>query len=97
MVKLALLARLEAKPGKEQEVAAFIKGALSLANQEADTINWYAFRIGPSTFGVFDTFEHEKGRQAHLGGPIAKALMEKAPELLSRPPVIEQIELLAVK
>ena len=97
MVKLALLARLEAKPGKEQEVADFIKSALPLAEQEPATVSWYALRLGPSTFGIFDTFETEEGRQAHLGGEIAKALMANAPELLTQPPVIEQVDLLAVK
>jgi quinol monooxygenase YgiN len=97
MEKLALLARLEAKPGKEQEVADFIKSALPLAEQEAGTIRWYALQIGPSTFGIFDSFEGEEGRQAHLGGEIAKALMAKAPELLAKDPVIEQVSLLAVK
>jgi quinol monooxygenase YgiN len=97
MVKLALLARLEAKPGKEQEVADFIKSALPLAEQEPATVSWYALQLGPSTFGVFDTFESEDGRQAHLGGEIAKALMAKAPELLAQPPVIEKVDLLAVK
>jgi quinol monooxygenase YgiN len=97
MVKFALLARLEAKPGKEQEVADFIKSALPLAQQEAETISWYALQIGPSTFGIFDTFENEEGRKAHLGGQIAAALMAKAPELLAIAPVIEQVDLLAVK
>ena len=97
MVKFALLARLEAKPGKEQEVADFIAGALPLAQQEPGTVSWYALRIGPSTFGIFDTFETEAGREAHLGGEIAKALMAKAPELLALPPVIEKVDLLAVK
>ena len=97
MVKYALLARLEAKPGKEEEVAQFIKGALPLAQDEKDTVSWYALRIGPSTFGIFDTFETEDGRKAHLGGKIAQALMAKAPELLAKEPVIEQVDLLAVK
>ena len=97
MVKFALLARLEAKPGKEQEVADFIKSALPLARQEAETISWYALQIGPSTFGIFDTFENEEGRKAHLGGQIAAALMAKAPELLAKDPVIEQVDILAVK
>ena len=97
MVKLALLARLEAKPGKEAEVEAFLKGALPLAQAEADTAQWYALKLGPSSFGIFDTFEAEEGRQAHLNGPIAAALMANAAELLSVPPVIEQVELLAVK
>ena len=97
MVKYALLARLEAKPGKEQEVADFIKSALPLAQQETETVSWYALQIGPSTFGIFDTFENEDGRNAHLGGQIAAALMAKAPELLAIPPVIEKVDLLAVK
>lgn len=97
MVKFALLARLEAQPGKEQEVADFITSALPLAEQEPDTVSWYALRIGPSTFGIFDTFETEAGREAHLGGEIAKALMAKAPELLATDPVIEKVDLLAVK
>jgi quinol monooxygenase YgiN len=97
MIKFALLARLEAKPGKEQEVADFIKSALPLAQQEAETISWYALQMGPSTFGIFDTFENEEGRKAHLAGPIAAALMAKASELLAKAPVIEQIDVLAVK
>lgn len=97
MVKLGLLARLEAKPGKEQEVADFLKGGLALARQEPGTVSWYGLQLGPSTFGVFDTFEDEAGRDAHLGGPIAKALMEKAGELLARDPVIEKVDILAVK
>lgn len=97
MEKFALLVRLEAKPGKEEEVAAFIKSALPLAEQEPGTVRWYALKLGPSTFGIFDTFEAEEGRQAHLGGEIAKALMAKAPGLLAKDPVIEQADLLAVK
>lgn len=97
MVKLALLARVEAKPGKEEEVAAFLRSALPLAESEPGTISWYAFRIGSSTFGIFDTFNDETGRQAHLSGPIAAALMAKASELLAKPPVIEQLDLLAAK
>ena len=97
MEKLALLARFEARPGKENEVSEFIKGALALAQNEAATIRWYALQLGPSTFGVFDTFADESGRQAHLGGPIAQALMAKASELLAAPPQIEQVSLLAVK
>ena len=97
MVKFALLARLEAKPGKEKEVADFIKGALPLAQNEPDTVQWFALQLCRSTFGIFDTFEHEEGRRAHLGGEIAKALMAKAPELLAKDPVIEQVDLLAVK
>lgn len=97
MVKLALMVRLEAKPGKEQEVAEFIKSALPLAQAENQTISWYALQFGPSTFGIFDTFENEEGRNNHLGGQIAAALMAKAPELLAKDPVIEKVDLLAVK
>jgi quinol monooxygenase YgiN len=97
MVKFALLARLVAKPGKEQEVADFIKSALPLAQQETETVSWYALQIDQSTFGIFDTFETEEGRKAHLGGQIAAALMAKAPELLASDPIIEQVEILAVK
>ncbi|MGA8876098.1 MAG: antibiotic biosynthesis monooxygenase [Candidatus Korobacteraceae bacterium] len=97
MVKLALLVRLEAKPGKEEEVAEFLRSALPLAQGEPGTVSWFAFRIGASTFGIFDTFNDEAGRQAHLSGPIAAALMAKAPELLAQPPIIEKLDLLAGK
>src|SRR5579862_1410554 len=97
MEQLVLLARLEAKPGKEKELESFIKGALPLAQNEAKTVRWYALQLGPSTFGIFDTFEAEEGRQAHLSGPIAKALLAKADELLATPPQIEPVTLLAVK
>lgn len=97
MVKLALLARVEAKAGKENEVENFLKSALPLAEEEKETISWYALRLGPSTFGIFDTFEAEEGREAHLKGKIAAALMEHAGELLSAPPIIEKVDLLAVK
>ncbi|MCU1280685.1 MAG: antibiotic biosynthesis monooxygenase [bacterium] len=97
MVKVGLLARLEAKPGKEAEVGGFIEGALALANREASTIAWFAVRLGPSTFGIFDVFPDEAGRQAHLNGPIAQALMAKASELLSQPPKIEPLDVLAAK
>jgi quinol monooxygenase YgiN len=97
MVKLALLVRLEAKPGKETAVAEFLEGALPLANQESTTPVWFALRLGPSTFGIFDAFRDEADRKAHLGGPIAAALMANASELLAQPPQIEQVDLLAVK
>lgn len=97
MVKFALLARLEAKPGKEEEVENFLKSALPMAQEEKDTIEWFALKIGPSTFGIFDTFNHEEGRDAHLSGKIAAALMQHAGDLLSVPPVIEKVELLASK
>jgi quinol monooxygenase YgiN len=97
MPKLALFARLEAKPGKENQVAKFLETGLALANQEMTTPVWFALRLGPSTFGVFDAFADESGRQAHLNGPIAKALMAQASELFSKPPAIEQIEVLGAK
>jgi quinol monooxygenase YgiN len=97
MEKLAILARLEAKPGKENEVRDFITSALALAQGEPQTIRWYALQIGPSTFGIFDTFSGEEGRSAHLSGPIAQALLARAGELLAQPPQIEQVNLLAVK
>lgn len=97
MEKFALLARVEAKPGKESDVLNFLKSALPLAEMEADTIRWYALQIGPSTFGIFDTFETEDGRNAHLGGEIAKALMANASALLASPPIIEKVGLLAIK
>ncbi|MEI8385503.1 MAG: antibiotic biosynthesis monooxygenase [Nitrosomonadaceae bacterium] len=97
MVKFALLVRLEAKLGKEAVVASFLEGALALANQETTTPVWFALRIGPSTFGIFDAFADEAGRSAHLAGPIAAALMANAAELLSQPPQIEQVEVLAAK
>ncbi len=97
MVKLALFVRLEAKPGKEAAVADFLAGALPLANAEAGTAAWFALKFGPSTFGVFDAFADEAGRQAHLSGPIAAALMANAAALLAEPPTIEKIDLLAVK
>lgn len=94
---VALLVRLEAKPGKEAAVASFLEGGLALANQEAGTVTWFALRLGPKTFGIFDTFNDDAGRKAHLGGPIAAALMAKASELLSEPPRIEQVDILAAK
>ncbi|MEO5783125.1 MAG: antibiotic biosynthesis monooxygenase [Ginsengibacter sp.] len=97
MVKYAIVARVEAKPGKEEAVEQFLKSALPLAQDEKDTISWYALKIGPSTFGIFDTFNDEAGREAHLNGKIAAALMQHAAELLASPPVIEKVELLAVK
>jgi quinol monooxygenase YgiN len=97
MVKLALFARLEAKPGKEGAVADFLASALPLANAETGTTAWFALRFGPSTFGIFDAFADEAGRQAHLTGPIAAALMANAAALLSTPPTIERIDLLAAK
>ena len=97
MIKLAFLARFEAKPGKEQAVAEFLQMALDMAKKESTTINWYAIRLSPTTFGVFDTFNDENGRERHLNGPIGQALMAKAPELFSSPPSIEPVEVLGAK
>jgi quinol monooxygenase YgiN len=97
MIKLAFVARFEAKPGKEEEVAAFFEQAAELARKEPTTVNWYAYRLSPSTFGVFDTFEDEAGRQKHLNGPIGQALVAKTPELFASPPSIEPVTLLNFK
>jgi quinol monooxygenase YgiN len=97
MLALGLFARLEAKPGKEEELAAFLMQGLQLANQETTTPLWFALRLGPSTFAIFDAFRDEAGRQNHLNGPIAKALMAQAPNLLAAPPVIERAEVLGAK
>jgi quinol monooxygenase YgiN len=97
MAKVGLFVRLEAKPGKENEVAAFLEQGLALANQETTTPVWFALRLGPGTFAIFDAFADEAGRQNHLNGPIAKALMEHAPNLLAAPPAIEQLEVLGAK
>lgn len=97
MKTLGLLARLKAKKGQEQTVNDFIKGAIDLARQEDKTITWYSFKIDDNTFGIFDTFETEAGREAHLNGDIAKALMANAEALLSEPPVIEKITILSSK
>jgi quinol monooxygenase YgiN len=97
MVEVGLFVRLEAKPGKEDEVAQFLSSAQPLAEAEPGTMAWFAIRIGPSTFGIFDVFRDETGRQAHLSGPIAAALMAKASDLLAQPPVIEKIDVLASK
>lgn len=97
MVKVALLVRLEAKPGKEDDVAAFLRGGLAIVEEEPATISWYALRLGPSTFGIFDTFPDEAGRQAHLAGRVAAALMAQAADLLAQPPAIEKVDVLAAK
>jgi len=97
MVKKSILARVVAKPGKEKEVESFLKSALALAEEEKDTVSWYALRIDEKTFGVFDTFNDDEGRDAHLNGKIAKALMARASELFAQPPVIEKVEVLAAK
>ena len=97
MAKVGILAMVEAKPGKEQEVANFLKSALPLAQGEALTLHWFAFQVNHNTFGIFDTFEGDEGRDAHLSGPIAAALMANAEHLLSKPPSIEKVDLLALK
>ena len=97
MLTVSLFVRLEAKPGKEAELTAFLMQGLELARQEATTPVWFALRIGPSTFGIFDAFADEAGRRAHLNGPIAQALMAQAPNLLASPPVIERVEVLGAK
>ncbi|HVU98366.1 MAG TPA: hypothetical protein VHE34_24245 [Puia sp.] len=96
MVRFALLVRLEARAGKEKELADFLKSALPLVREETGTVHWFGWQIGASTFGIFDTFETDKDRQAHLAGKVAAALMAKAPELLAGQPTIEQVDLLAV-
>jgi quinol monooxygenase YgiN len=97
MVRVALLARLVAKPGREGDVADLLRSALPLANAEPATTVWFAFKLGPSTFGIFDAFPDDAGRQAHLAGPIAAALMAKAPDLLAEPPTIEPVDVLTAK
>jgi quinol monooxygenase YgiN len=97
MVNVGLFVRLEAKPGKEAELEAFLKGGLAIVEGEPATIVWFGIRIGPSTFGIFDAFPDEAGRDAHLAGRVAAALMAKAPDLLVKPPMIEKIDVLAVK
>jgi|SRR6185312_649414 len=97
MVRVALLVRLQAKPGKEAEVARFLEDGLELANQETTTPVWFALKLGPATFGIFDAFADDAGRKAHLAGQIAAALMAKTPELWAQPPQIEQVEVLAAK
>jgi quinol monooxygenase YgiN len=97
MSKVALYVPLEAKPGKEKEVAEFLKSALPLVQAELGTITWFAIQEGPSSFAIFDSFDDEAGRDAHLNGKVAAALMAKAGELLAKPPVIHKIEILADK
>lgn len=92
-----LLAVLEAKPGKQDDLAAFLEQGRALAVAEEGTVTWYAFRLGETTFGIFDTFEGEEGRQAHLNGAIPEALGKVGPELLAADPDIRQLDVLAVK
>jgi quinol monooxygenase YgiN len=97
MVEVGLLVRLEAKPGKESEVESFLKSALPLVDAEPDTVAWFAIKLGPSTFGIFDVFPNEAGRNAHISGKVAEALFAKAGELLAQPPHIEKVDVLATK
>lgn len=97
MVKVALFVRLEAKPGKEKEVENFLLSGLPIVQAEPSTTVWFGLRLGPSTFGIFDAFPDEAGRQAHLSGRVAAALMAKAGELLAAPPSIEKVDVLAAK
>jgi hypothetical protein len=97
VITVGLLATLSAKSGKEDELASFLEGALPLAQDEDDTIAWFAIKIDSSTYGIFDVFPGPEGRQSHLDGPIAAALMDKADDLLSSPPDIKPIDVLAAK
>jgi quinol monooxygenase YgiN len=97
MVRVALFVRLEARPGREGEVQAFLEGGLPIVREEPATTAWFALRLGPSTFGIFDAFPDEAGRSAHLAGRVAAALMQKAEALLAEPPSIERVDVLAAK
>ncbi|RKD50372.1 antibiotic biosynthesis monooxygenase [Rhizobium sp. WW_1] len=99
MTKFALYVPLEAKPGKEAAVAEFLRSAVPLVNAEPGTISWYAIQEGPSSFAIFDTFDDEDGRDAHLNGQVAAALMAKAEEgdLFAKPPLIHKLSILADK
>jgi len=97
MVRFALYGELKAKPGKEAEVEAFLKQGAEMAKQEKGTVTWYALKEDDGAYGIFDTFEDEAGREAHLNGDIAKALMTKAADLFSEPPKIHKIDILAEK
>lgn len=97
MVKLALYVPLEAKPGKEEEVAAFLRAGLPLVNDEPGTIAWFGVRLGKSSFAIFDAFPDEEARGAHLSGKVAAALMARADELFASPPQINKLDVLASK
>jgi quinol monooxygenase YgiN len=97
MIKHALFVRLEAKPGKEQAVEDFLAAGLEMTNREASTPIWFALKLSPTTFGVFDAFANEEDRQAHLHGSMAGVLMARAEEMLAGPPSIESIDVLGMK
>ena len=96
-VKLGLLARLEAKPGKGDDLRTFLEGGRALALAEEGTVTWYAFKLDDTHYGIFDTFETEDARQAHINGEIPKALTQVAEELLASEPDIRPIDVIAVK
>jgi quinol monooxygenase YgiN len=96
-VKLGILALLEAKPGKSDELAAFLESGRALAVAEEGTVTWYAFKVDATTYGIFDTFETEEGRTAHIEGEIPAALGTVGPELLANDPDIRTVEIVAVK
>ena len=96
MAKIGLLVLLEAKPEKVDEVEKFLKDALPLVRREMETEAWFAMRLSPNTFGIFDAFNSESGRSAHLNGRVAKMLMEKAQEYFVQPPIIHKVDLLGV-
>ncbi len=97
MVKLSFFVRLEAKPGKEAAVEEFLRAGQALAENEPATVAWFGVRLGPGMYAVFDAFEDEAGRQAHLSGRVAAALMAKASELFEKPPTIEKVDVIAAK
>ena len=97
METLAILVMLEAKPGKTDDLEAFLKSALPMADAEPGTVSWYALKLGPRSFGIFDTFADQAGRDAHLAGEMAKALFARADELLAEPPTVVKPEILAGK
>jgi quinol monooxygenase YgiN len=97
MPKVAIWVELEAKPGKENDVENFLKSAQPLAEHEPQTVTWYAMKLGGPKFGIFDTFEDDKGREAHIQGEIAKALFGKGKELLAKDPTVHKLDLIAAK
>ncbi len=97
MIKNALFVKLNAKPGKEKDVEDFLMGGLPIVQNEPGTMTWYAIKMGPSEYAIFDTFQDEDGRQAHLTGEVAKALMARSSELFSEPPSINKADVIAVK
>jgi quinol monooxygenase YgiN len=97
LITVGLFVRLEAKTGREEEVESFVRRALTMVQEEPDTIVWFGVRLGPSTFAIFDAFPNEAGRQAHLQGAVATALQERGDELLAEPPSIERFDILAAR